>query len=98
MYLLVENEFRNKKASEYAKELQISSRTLNDIVKKNANMTTSDYINSKIIYEAKRLLLFSDLSIKDIAYKLDFIDIGYFSRFFKSKVGQSPFYFRENKK
>lgn len=97
-YFIVENEFKNKKASDYAKQLKISSRTLNDIVKKNADMTTTDYINSKIIYEAKRLLLFSDLSIKEIAYKLDFIDIGYFSRFFKKKVGESPLNFRENNK
>lgn len=47
------------------------------------------YLDLKIM-RAKELILTSNLSIKEIAYHLNFESIHYFSRFFKKKTGMTP--------
>ena len=47
-----------------------------------------------MITEAKRSLIFGDMSIEQIAYWLGFLDTAYFTRFFRKEVGQSPSQFR----
>jgi AraC family transcriptional regulator, transcriptional activator of pobA len=48
-----------------------------------------------VLLEAKRLLRYSDLPVTEIAYRLNFEDPSYFSRFFKKYTGFSPSEFRE---
>ncbi|MBT6763846.1 MAG: helix-turn-helix domain-containing protein, partial [Prolixibacteraceae bacterium] len=52
-------------------------------------------IIDRLILEAKRLLLFSDLSNKEVAYKLNYEDPSYFARIFRKKTGLTPSGFRE---
>lgn len=51
-------------------------------------------IHARIITEAKRNLIFGDMSVKQIAYWLGFSDAAYFTRVFRKEVGQSPTQFR----
>ncbi len=79
-----------RSASEYADMMNISAKHLNDIVKKSINKTVTNLIHERIIIEAKRLLLYTDFTISQIAHELDYLDKSYFLRFFKKKVGMTP--------
>lgn len=94
-YLIVEDQFKITKPSEYAKKLGLSPRSLNDVVKKHTGISAGEYIKSKTIYEAKRLLSFTSLTVKEIAYQLGFDDVAYFSRFFKKNTDISALQYRE---
>lgn len=94
--LLLENNFRTmRKVKEFAKQLKISEKVLNEAVKKATGETASEHIFSRIILEAKRLLKHSQLSIKEIAYFLNFSDPAHFSKFFKTQGGLSAEDFRK---
>jgi AraC-like DNA-binding protein len=54
----------------------------------------SEFIIKRIILEAKRLLIYTDLSNKEISFAINYDDPSYFSRLFRKKVGASPSEFR----
>ncbi len=53
-------------------------------------------VHSCIITEAKRNLIFGEISVEQIAYWLGFADPAYFTRFFKKEVGKTPSQFRKD--
>lgn len=93
--LLEENFIKWHKVSDYAKDLNISDKVLAEIIKKTTGSTALDTIHDRILLEAKRLLMHTDMDSKEIAYTLHFEDPSYFGKFFKSKVGESPNSFRK---
>lgn len=80
----------------YANGLHITPDHLNRTVKAKTGKTAKEYIQSRIITEAKRLLYFSDLSNKEIAYELGFNEPANFSAFFKKQTHVSPLSFKKN--
>ncbi len=54
-------------------------------------------IQERIFLEAKRLLIYTNKSSKEIAYELGFEDVAYFSNFFKKTALVAPTLFRKNK-
>ena len=61
--------------------------------------TPSDFIKNRIILEAKRQLLYSEYSVKEVAFDLGFNDPAYFTRFFTKATQKSPLNFKaEHKK
>ena len=93
---LVNDFFRSDHSVEsYANKLNITSGHLNDIVKKNLKITAKKFIQNRILLEAKRLLNYSDLTISEIAWKLNYNDLSYFIRFFKKSTGLTPVQFRK---
>ncbi len=73
-----------------AKEANLSSSQINRIFKKTFETTPYDYILSRKISTAKLLLKNTNLTVKEIAYKLNFADEHYFSNVFLKKVGVRP--------
>jgi len=84
-----------KSVAYYASRLNISPNYLNILCKKYLNISANQIIQERVVLEAKRLLQSTDLSIKEIAYELGFIDHAYFSNFFKKQTGTSPTKFKE---
>ncbi|PWK18704.1 AraC family transcriptional regulator [Xanthomarina spongicola] len=78
----------------YANELFITPDHLNRTFKAKIGKTAKDYIQARIITEAKRLLYFTDLSNKEIAYELGFNEPANFSAFFKKHTQLSPSNFK----
>jgi AraC-like DNA-binding protein/quercetin dioxygenase-like cupin family protein len=74
----------------YANQLYITPDHLNRTFKAKIGKTAKEYIQARIITEAKRLLYFSDLSNKEIAYELGFNEPANFSAFFKKHTQLSP--------
>jgi AraC family transcriptional activator of pobA len=83
------------KVGDYAEELAITEKYLNEICKKTVGNTASSLIQDRILLEAKRLLFHTDLSGKEIAYFLHFEDPSHFGKFFRNKTGLSPGDFRD---
>ncbi len=85
---LVDSLFKeNKSASKYADLLNITQKHLNRIVQTVTQKTTTQIITDRVILEAKRELLYTNLSLKEIALKLGYTDYTYFSRLFKKHSG-----------
>ncbi len=93
---LVEKYFKTKHTvAEYADLLHKSPKTLSNIFKKLSEKPPLQYIHDRKMLEARRLLRYTDHSIKEIAYELGFDDIQAFSRFFKKQEGTAPSEYRE---
>ncbi len=87
----VRNHFsENYPVSRFADLLGTTEAKLNEVSKLHTNKTAQNVIYSLIISEAKRLLLYEKLSVKEIAYQLGFNDPFYFSNFFKKHTSLSP--------
>lgn len=93
--LLKSNFKKMKKVKEYAELMNLSERSLNEMVKRNSGRSASEVIYNQIIMEAKRLLR-TGISIKETGYELNFDDPAHFSKFFKSKTSLSPKDFQNN--
>ncbi|TLP82728.1 helix-turn-helix domain-containing protein [Maribacter sp. ACAM166] len=97
--LLLEMNYQDKRNAEfYAGKLGISSKRLNQILKEKLDKTGVQIIHDRLILEAKRQIIHSENTIKEIAYNLGFKDHSYFSRFFKLHVEQTPQEFQNNVK
>ncbi len=79
---------------EYAALLSITPNHLNALCKEQLGVQAGQLIRDRIILEAKRLLINVDLSVSEIAYKLNYKDNSYFSRSFKKAAGMTPEAFR----
>lgn len=92
---LVENHYKEiQQVGEYAELLNESPVALNRLVKAVTGRTPGELIVNRLILEAKRLLLYSELNNKEIAYKLNYDDPSYFARIFRKKTGLTPSDFR----
>ena len=94
--ILVEKNYKkHHKVKDYAKLLNISPKTISNQFKILGQESPSMIIQQRIIIEAKRYHLYSSLSIKEIAFKLGFVDASSFSHYFKTRTGISPKQFKE---
>ncbi len=82
-------------ANDYATQLNITQHHLNVVAKQVTGKTTSELIRARSILEAKRLLLFSDYSVSEIATELGYFDLSYFAKVFKAETGFSPLAFKQ---
>jgi AraC-like DNA-binding protein len=80
---------------DYADQLAVTPVSLNKHVKSITGTTASEFIIDRLVLEAKRLLMYTDLSNKEIAYRMSYDDPSYFSRIFKKKTGLTPTEFKE---
>ncbi|MDD3344433.1 MAG: AraC family transcriptional regulator [Sulfurospirillaceae bacterium] len=94
--LMSEHHYKIMQPSEYAKELKTPIKTLNNAVKEYTGLTCGEYIRSKTLVEAKRLLLYTDKNASEVAYELGFVDTAYFNRFFKRETGLTPIKFKKS--
>ena len=93
---LVEQEFtRMHTVQEYADRLNVAVRTLHKCVNECSGKTPLSLINGRIVLEAKRMVRYTNLMIKEIAAELGYEDTSYFVKLFKRETGHLPSEFRE---
>ncbi|MDN3595074.1 helix-turn-helix domain-containing protein [Zunongwangia endophytica] len=90
MLLLESNYLEERDTSFYAEKLGISAKRLNQILKEKLEKTGLQLIHDRLILEAKRQIIHSENTIKEISFNLKFKDRSYFSRFFKQHSGMTP--------
>lgn len=88
--LIEEHYQEHRSVTFYANALNITPKHLNSLCRQYLQTTVTDMQHKRLLVEAKRLLLFSSLSVKEIAFQLGFEDAAYFVRFFKREAGQTP--------
>lgn len=88
----------NLRMQEYAAMMALSVSQLRAACASALKLSPTKIIHSRIATEAKRSLIFSDLPVEQIAFRLGFDDAAYFTRFFRREVGQTPSQFRTTAK
>lgn len=87
----VENNYQNEiSVHDVAKMACMSYYHFSRFFKKATGKTFVEYLNYIRLYEAEKLILFTDQSIADIAQKVGFKNVSYFDQLFKDKNGLSP--------
>ncbi len=93
--LLVAELRTNKSPADYASMLNVSESYLSESLKKITGAPVSYWIQQEVMLEAKRLLYYSELTVKQIAHNLGYADHSYFSRLFRKVTGSSAIAFRQ---
>lgn len=95
--LLVDANFREKKrVADYAEMLHKSPKTLSNLFASNHQQSPLQVIHDRIVLEAKRSLMYTDSSLKEIAFDLGFEEVTHFSRLFKKITGTTPLAYRKS--
>lgn len=93
--LEVELHFRKyHQVQDYADLLHKSPKTLSNLFKKAGAKSPLKIIQERIALESKRLLLYTEMDVAEVAYEVGFREASHFSRFFKKMVGEAPVVFR----
>lgn len=92
--LVEANYRRDMTLDDYAAALSVTPKRLRTACARTAACTPLEVIQDRRLLEAKRLMLYSNLSVAEAAYHLGFTDPAYFSRFFTQRAGVSPRTFR----
>jgi AraC family transcriptional activator of pobA len=87
----IDQRFRQREpVSVHARALGASLTALRHACARVAGTSPAQMLDDRALLEARRLLLYSQLSVADIAYAIGFEDPAYFSRFFTRHIGQPP--------
>lgn len=98
-YNAVEQHFKENRNTEfYVNLLGVNEKALSKEVKALTGNTPKIYIDSRIILEAKRLLSYSNLSIKEVGFELGFDEPTNFNKYFRKHTGITPTQFRDSTK
>lgn len=96
---LLEESFTSQKSiSFYASQLNISAKHLNRITQTVMQKTASEIITERVILEAKRMLIYLDEGLVEIAFRLGYEEYSYFARMFRKNSGITPSQFIKNHK
>ena len=95
MLLLADNTNVNRSVKSYADELCVSPKYLTSVCRKHSDFTTSELIATAVISRIKQLLLYSDMSIKEVAGEMGFDNLSFFGKYVKKHLGLSPNHYRK---
>ncbi len=93
---LKENVCNKHHVKDYADLLGISQASLYRYVTASFGVSPLEVIHEELVARAKHLLIFSSLTVKEIAEELGICDAMHFTKIFKNITGESPLSFREN--
>jgi AraC-like DNA-binding protein len=92
---LEEQDLDSFHSSRMSQHFAMSFKQINRLYKKEIGTTVYDYLMIKKINTAKMLLEDTDLSIKEIAYRIGYAEPYYFSNVFRKKTGITPTEYRK---
>lgn len=87
----VERDFlTERRVGAYADRYAISVDHLSDLLRARIGRSAMEVLQDRLLLEAKRMLLHSTLSLKEVGFALNMEDPAYFSRVFKKATGHTP--------
>ena len=95
--LLGEHYKHERSVGFYARQLCITPKYLTTLIKRISGKSVSEWIDNYVILEAKTLLKYSNMSVQEIAYYLNFPNQSFFGSYFKRNVGMSPSQYKAKK-
>lgn len=90
MLLLGEHYKTERSVGFYATQLYITPKYLTTLIRRVSSKSVSEWIDNYVILEAKTLLKYSNMSVQEIAYSLNFPNQSFFGSYFKRNTGMSP--------
>lgn len=78
----------------YAERLGMTESRLNRLCQRYTGQNALQIMHGRLVTEAKRKLMYANLSVNEVAYELGFKDPAYFSRFFNKSCGEPPSQFK----
>lgn len=93
--LLEKNVTYKVRVADLCDELNISTKQLSASMKLYNNTTAKQFVDNRVLLEIKRLLIYSDLSVKEIAYNIGFDDPTNFTKYFKTRMNLLPTEYRK---
>lgn len=81
--------------ADYASRLGVTPTHLSRVTRQASGLSASKIIQERILHEARRNLIYTNLSAAQIAYALGFGDPAYFNRVFAKATGHPPAEFRK---
>ena len=94
--LVSEYHTRHRNVGFYADKLCLTPKYLSKLIKTASGKSAPEWIDSYVILEAKNLLKYSDITIKEIVYRLNFPNQSVFYKFFKARTGMTPSEYRNS--
>ncbi len=94
--MLLQDACTDREVKAYADRLLITPKHLSYICKEQSGRTASEWITETVVRNIKYYLLQTDLTIKEIAFKMDFPDVSFFCKYTKKHLGKSPIEYRKN--
>ena len=91
-----ENVTKTTRVKDYASMIGLSTKTLNTITKSIVHKSTKEFIDEICTKQIKRMLINTELSIKEIAYHSGFLETTNFYKYFKRQTQTTPEQFRAN--
>ena len=95
--LLGEHYKHERSVGFYARQLCITPKYLTTLIKRISGKSVSEWIDNYVILEAKTLLKYSNMSVQEIAYYLNFPNQSFFGKYFKRNAGMSPSQYKAKK-
>ena len=95
--LLGEHYKHERSVGFYARQLCITPKFLTTLIKRISGKSVSEWIDNYVILEAKTLLKYSNMSVQEIAYYLNFSNQSFFGSYFKRNAGMSPSQYKAKK-
>jgi len=95
MLMLAENSNANRSVKSYADELCVSPKYLTSVCRKHSDYTAGELIAASVVGRIKQLLLYSDLSIKEVAAEMGFDNLSFFGKYVRKHLGLSPNHYRK---
>ena len=95
--LLGEHYKHERSVGFYARQLCITPKYLTTLIKRISGKSVSEWIDNYVILEAKTLLKYSNMSVQEIAYYLNFPHQSFFGSYFKRNAGMSPSQYKAKK-
>ena len=94
--LVTQYHSKERRVEFYASKMYLTPKYLSKLIKKVSGRSAPDWIDSMVVMEAKNMLKYSEMTIKEISENLGFGSVPVFHKFFKYHTGFTPRQWREN--
>ena len=85
-----DDEVKHRSVSYYAQKLYVTPKYLSVVCKEKSGQSAMEFINSMVMLDVRRLLTYSDMSIKEVSSSLGFPNVSFFGKYVKAHTGMTP--------